>query len=87
MCLSTSDFTASRDAFALSQRDPRDRAAVLGHHPTIPRSELSRAVRRGLLDMVKAVVDLGSRRRTLLFMRADWLAHFVLCLVYLPHVS
>ena len=31
-----------------------------------------------------AVVDLGSRRRTLLFLRADQLAHFVSCLVYLP---
>ncbi|MGV0601970.1 NAD-glutamate dehydrogenase domain-containing protein, partial [Mycolicibacterium pulveris] len=37
-----------------------------------------------LLDMVKEVVDLGSRRRTLLFMRVDSLAHFVSCLVYLP---
>ena len=34
--------------------------------------------------MAIAVVDLGSRRRTLLFMRADPLAHFVSCLVYLP---
>ncbi len=34
--------------------------------------------------MAMAVVDLGSRRRTLLFMRADPLAHFVSCLVYLP---
>src|SRR5204862_342782 len=35
-------------------------------------------------DMAMAVVDLGSRRRTLLFLRADQLAHFVSCLVYLP---
>ena len=34
--------------------------------------------------MAMAVVDLGSRRRTLLFLRADQLAHFVSCLVYLP---
>ena len=34
--------------------------------------------------MAKAVVDLGSRRRTLLFLRADQLGHFVSCLVYLP---
>ena len=34
--------------------------------------------------MAMAVVDLGSRRRTLLFLRADHLAHFVSCLVYLP---
>ena len=39
---------------------------------------------RELLAMAKAVVDLGSRRRTLLFLRADHLAHFVSCLVYLP---
>ena len=51
---------------------------------TIPRSELFALSARGLLDMAMAVVDLGSRRRTLLFMRADPLAHFVSCLVYLP---
>ena len=34
--------------------------------------------------MAKAVVDLGSRRRALLFLRADQLEHFVSCLVYLP---
>src|SRR4029450_11280193 len=37
-----------------------------------------------LLPMAMAVVALGSRRRTLLFLRADQLAHFVSCLVYLP---
>ena len=51
---------------------------------TIPRSELFALSSRELLDMAMAVVDLGSRRRTLLFLRADQLAHFVSCLVYLP---
>ena len=51
---------------------------------TIPRSELFALSASDLLDMAMAVVDLGSRRRTLLFLRADQLAHFVSCLVYLP---
>src|SRR5271154_2397606 len=34
--------------------------------------------------MAKAVVDLGSGRRALLFVRADRLEYFVSCLVYLP---
>ena len=34
--------------------------------------------------MAGAVIDLGSRRRTLLFLRTDRLGHFVSCLVYLP---
>ena len=34
--------------------------------------------------MAKAVVDLGSGRRALLFLRADRLEYFVSCLVYLP---
>jgi glutamate dehydrogenase len=51
---------------------------------TIPRSELFALNAEQLLDMASAVVDLGSRRRTLLFLRADQLGHFVSCLVYLP---
>ena len=51
---------------------------------TIPRSELFALSAERLLAMAKAVVDLGSRRRTLLFVRADRLEHFVSCLVYLP---
>jgi glutamate dehydrogenase len=51
---------------------------------TIPRSELFALSARELLSMAKAVVELGSRRRTLLFLRVDQLAHFVSCLVYLP---
>ena len=34
--------------------------------------------------MAKSVVDLGSGRRALLFLRADRLEYFVSCLVYLP---
>jgi glutamate dehydrogenase len=74
-----------REALALSQRDPSHPGQLLlDIIQTIPRSELFALPAQELLDMVKAVVDLGSRRRTLLFMRADSLAHFVSCLVYLP---
>ena len=74
-----------KDALALSQRDPSHPGQLLlDIIQTIPRSELFALSAQELLDMVKAVVDLGSRRRTLLFMRADSLAHFVSCLVYLP---
>ncbi len=51
---------------------------------TIPRSELFSLTARQLLDMANAVVDLGSRRRALLFLRTDQLSHYVSCLVYLP---
>ncbi|BBZ29506.1 NAD-specific glutamate dehydrogenase [Mycolicibacterium madagascariense] len=51
---------------------------------TIPRSELFSLTARQLLDMATAVVDLGSRRRALLFLRTDQLSHYVSCLVYLP---
>ena len=37
-----------------------------------------------LLTMAKSVVDLGSGRRALLFLRADRLEYFISCLVYLP---
>ncbi|MGZ5363300.1 MAG: NAD-glutamate dehydrogenase [Mycobacterium sp.] len=74
-----------RDSLALAQRDPSHPGQLLlDIIQTIPRSELFALSAQELLDMVKAVVDLGSRRRTLLFMRADSLAHFVSCLVYLP---
>ena len=74
-----------REALALSQRDPSHPGQLLlDIIQTIPRSELFALSARELLEMVKAVVDLGSRRRTLLFMRADSLGHFVSCLVYLP---
>ena len=73
------------DALAMAHLDPSHPGQLLlDIIQTIPRSELFALSARGLLDMAIAVVDLGSRRRTLLFMRADPLAHFVSCLVYLP---
>ncbi len=73
------------EAIAMAQRDPSHPAQLLlDIIQTIPRSELFALSSRELLDMAMAVVDLGSRRRTLLFLRADQLAHFVSCLVYLP---
>lgn len=73
------------EALALSRNDPSHPGQLLlDIIQTIPRSELFALSARDVLDMVKAVVDLGSRRRTLMFMRADSLAHFVSCLVYLP---
>ncbi|SCX01626.1 NAD-glutamate dehydrogenase [Mycolicibacterium fluoranthenivorans] len=51
---------------------------------TIPRSELFALSSGQLLDTARAVVDLGSLRRALLFLRADQLGHFVSALVYLP---
>lgn len=73
------------EALALSRRDPSHPGQLLlDIIQTIPRSELFALSARTVLDIIKAVVDLGSRRRTLLFMRADSLAHFVSCLVYLP---
>ncbi len=51
---------------------------------TFPRPELFAVDVDRLLAMANAVVDLGSRRRTLLFLRADELSNFVSCLVYLP---
>ena len=73
------------EAIAMAQRDPSHPAQLLlDIVQTIPRSELFALSSRQLLDMAMAVVDLGSRRRTLLFLRADQLGHFVSCLVYLP---
>ncbi|MGB9250688.1 MAG: NAD-glutamate dehydrogenase [Mycobacterium sp.] len=51
---------------------------------TVPRSELFARSAEQLLAMAKSVVDLGSGRRALLFLRADRLEYFVSCLVYLP---
>ncbi|HET6731307.1 NAD-glutamate dehydrogenase [Mycobacterium sp.] len=73
------------DALAMAHRDPSHPGQLLlDIIQTIPRSELFALDAKELLDMAMAVVDLGSRRRTLLFMRGDQLAHFVSCLVYLP---
>ena len=74
-----------REALSLSRRDPSHPGQLLlDIIQTIPRSELFALSARNVLNMVTAVVDLGSRRRALLFMRSDSLAHFVSCLVYLP---
>ncbi len=51
---------------------------------TVPRSELFARSADELLAMAKSVVDLGSGRRALLFLRADRLEYFVSSLVYLP---
>jgi glutamate dehydrogenase len=51
---------------------------------TVPRPELFARSAEELLAMAKSVVDLGSGRRALLFLRADRLEYFVSCLVYLP---
>src|ERR1700759_1643393 len=57
---------------------------VLDVLQTVPRSELFARSADELLAMAKSVVDLGSGRRALLFLRADRLEYFVSCLVYLP---
>jgi glutamate dehydrogenase len=73
------------DALAMAHRDPSHPGQLLlDIIQTIPRSELFALSAKELLDMAMAVVDLGSRRRALLFLRGDQLAHFVSCLVYLP---
>jgi len=73
------------DALAMAQRDPSHPGQLLlDIIQTMPRSELFALSAKQLLDMAMAVVELGSRRRTLLFLRVDKLAHFVSCLVYLP---
>ena len=51
---------------------------------TVPRSELFARSAEELLAMAKSVIDLGSGRRALLFLRADRLEYFVSSLVYLP---
>ncbi|MEU0496085.1 NAD-glutamate dehydrogenase [Mycobacterium sp. NPDC006124] len=74
-----------REALALSHGDNSHPGPLtLDIIQTIPRSELFSMGAQQLLDMANAVVDLGSRRRALLFLRTDQLSHFVSCLVYLP---
>jgi len=74
-----------REALALSQRSPQHRGQLLHDViQTIPRPELFALSARQLLDRARAVIELGSRRRALLFLRVDHLAHFASCLVYLP---
>ncbi|MBV9350003.1 MAG: NAD-glutamate dehydrogenase, partial [Mycobacterium sp.] len=74
-----------REALEMADRDPSHPGQLLlDVIQTVPRSELFALSAQRLLAMAEAVVDLGSRRRTLLFLRADPLEHFVSCLVYLP---
>jgi glutamate dehydrogenase len=74
-----------QEALAMSRDDPRHPGQlILDIIQTVPRSELFTMTAEQLLDMAGAVVDLGSRRRTLLFLRTDPIGHFVSCLVYLP---
>ncbi len=73
------------EALAQSHSDPSHPGQLmLDVIQTIPRSELFALHTPDLLAMARAVVDLGSLRRTLLFLRADQLGHFVSALVYLP---
>jgi len=72
-------------ALALADKDPsRPGQLLLDVIQTVPRSELFSLSAQELHDMAMTVIELGSRRRTLLFARADQLGHFVSCLVYLP---
>ena len=77
--------TRVRDALTLADNDPiHPGQLLLDVIQTVPRSELFTLSAERLLTMAKAVVDLGSQRRALLFLRADRLQYFVSCLVYLP---
>ncbi|QEN13516.1 NAD-glutamate dehydrogenase [Mycolicibacterium sp. ELW1] len=74
-----------RDVLTMSQSDPSHPGQLmLDIIQTIPRSELFSLTAEQLLAMATSVVDLGSRRRALLFLRAAQLGHFVSALVYLP---
>ena len=73
------------DALAMADKDPSQPGQLLlDVLQTVPRSELFALSAQQLHDMAMTVADLGSRRRTLLFTRADQFGHFVSCLVYLP---
>ncbi|SOJ56296.1 NAD-specific glutamate dehydrogenase [Mycobacterium simulans] len=74
-----------REALALAGSDPSHPGQLLlDVIQTVPRPELFSLSAERLLAMAKAVVDLGSQRRALLFLRADRLQFFVSCLVYVP---
>ena len=74
-----------REVLTLADLDPAHPGQLLlDVIQTVPRSELFARSAEQLLAMAKAVVDLGSGRRALLFLRADRLEYFVSCLVYLP---
>jgi glutamate dehydrogenase len=74
-----------REVLTLADLDPgHPGQLLLDVLQTVPRSELFVRSPEQLLAMAKSVVDLGSGRRALLFLRADRLEYFVSCLVYLP---
>ncbi|MCV7092291.1 NAD-glutamate dehydrogenase [Mycobacterium interjectum] len=74
-----------REALTMADDDPiHPGQLLLDVIQTVPRSELFTLSAERLLAMAKAVVDLGSQRRALLFLRADRLQYFVSCLVYVP---
>ncbi|WP_204806888.1 NAD-glutamate dehydrogenase [Mycobacterium riyadhense] len=74
-----------REALTLAGSDPSHPGQLLlDVIQTVPRPELFTLSAERLLAMAKAVVDLGSQRRALLFLRADRLQFFVSCLVYVP---
>ena len=74
-----------REALAMADSDPiHPGQLLLDVIQTVPRSELFTLSAERLLALAKAVVDLGSQRRALLFLRADRLQYFVSCLVYVP---
>jgi glutamate dehydrogenase len=74
-----------REALTLAGSDPSHPGQLLlDVIQTVPRPELFTLSAERLLTMAKAVVDLGSQRRALLFLRADRLQFFVSCLVYVP---
>ncbi len=74
-----------REALAMADSDPiHPGQLLLDVIQTVPRSELFTLSAERLFEMAKAVLDLGSERRALLFLRADRLQYFVSCLVYVP---
>ncbi|TXI43023.1 MAG: NAD-glutamate dehydrogenase [Mycobacterium sp.] len=74
-----------QQALTQSESDPAHPGQLLLEvFQTIPRPELFALEPAQLLEMAQEVIELGSRRRALLFLRADQLGHFVSCLVYLP---
>ncbi|OBJ49035.1 NAD-glutamate dehydrogenase [Mycobacterium sp. 1423905.2] len=74
-----------RQALTLAGSDPSHPGQLLlDVIQTVPRPELFSLSAERLLTMAKAVVDMASQRRALLFLRADRLQFFVSCLVYLP---
>ncbi|MGO9384123.1 MAG: NAD-glutamate dehydrogenase [Mycobacterium sp.] len=74
-----------REVLAMAESDPiHPGQLLLDVIQTIPRSELFTLSAERLLKMATAVLDMGSQRRALLFLRADRLQYFVSCLVYVP---